>query len=367
MILFFTAFACALAIALIAKLVFKGICWKEFGVMLGVQLIVAGISAAICYHQTLADEETINSYVVNKKQNWVSCRHSYSCNCRTVSSGSGKNKTSYVKCDTCYEHSNDWDWDVYDAIGRVFTIDRVDRRGTREPPRWTAVQMGEPTARTQSYDNYVKAAPDTLFRHQGLVEKFAGKIPEYPQDRYDYYRMDRLVRVNGAQVEDPQYWNADISQLNAEMGTKKQANVVVVVTRDMPQEYFFALEQAWVGGKKNDVILVVNLDHNRKPTWASVMAWESNEIFKIKVRDEIMDRPTVDRWDVVDVLKRNIVQYHVRKPMKDFEYLTASIVPSTGQWLATLIIGFIIGLGLAVFFHHNEVFPDYRRRYPYSY
>jgi hypothetical protein len=363
MVFFFSVFFVTLLVAGGAYLISKQICWKEALIMLGVQFLVAGTSALIVYHNAYSDTEVRNSSVVGKKQVRVSCSHSYSCRCRQSCSGSGKNRSCHRVCDTCYEHSNDWDWDVHSAIGETFTINRIDRRGSNEPPRWTAIQMGEPTSRTYGYENYIKAAPDSLFRHQGLTEKYQGKLPPNPQNIYDYYRLNRLVLVNGATVTDPQYWNADISQLNADLGAKKQVNAIVVVTRGMPQEYFYALEQHWIGGKGNDVVVVMDLGADKRPNWVAVMSWEINDIFKVKVRDELMDRPSIERWDVMDVLRRNITAHHQRKPMADFEYLTASFTPSVTEWVVSLVIGLILSIGMSVFFHQHETFPEYRNRY----
>jgi hypothetical protein len=242
-------------------------------------------------------------------------------------------------------------------------ISRVDRRGSNEPERFTQVQLGEPASTTSSYDNYVKAAPDTLFRRQGQVEKYQQYLPEYPQQVFDYYRMNRLVLVNGATVEDSKYWNVDLSVLNAEMGKLKQTNVVLVFTKGLPAEYFYALEQHWVGGKKNDVILVIGLDSSGNKSWVNVMAWENNDLFKVKLRDAVLDLPDLQRWSILPVFKEHVVKYHERKPMKDFEYLTASITPTVTQWTVTLIIQMLICLALTIVLHKNEVFPEYRNNY----
>jgi hypothetical protein len=360
-------FTCILLVPLlvmaVAYLLSKKICYKEVIALVGVQLVVAGTSASICYYQATDDVEVWNSYVAKKDRERVSCSHSYPCNCRPSCSGSGKNRTCHQVCDTCYRHPYDYDWAVYTAIGERMEIERVDSQGTQEPKRWTAVQMGEPTSRLHSYENYVKAAPDTLFRHQVDTEKYP--IPAYPSRVYDYYRLTRLVRVNGATVDDPQYWDADIGQLNAEVGSAKQTNFIVVITKDQPPDYFYALETAWIGGKKNDVILVMNLDANKKATWVNVMSWGLNPLFQVKVRDELMEKSSIERWDVIDVMKRNILQYHQRKPMSDFKYLRSSITPSVTQWVVTLLIGLAVSACLSYLFHKHEMFPEYSSRYHY--
>src|SRR5690348_3424388 len=108
----------------------KKIDWQEFLMMLAAQAIVAGLSCLAISYQNTTDYQVINGEVTGKEQNRVSCEHSYECNCRQESyeCGDSKNsRTCYRRvCDTCYEHSHDYDWDVYSNIG-TFTIDRIDR------------------------------------------------------------------------------------------------------------------------------------------------------------------------------------------------------------------------------------------------
>jgi hypothetical protein len=360
MIFFFSILFVPLLVAAIVFFVSRQICWKEVLCIVGVQILVAGASAGICYYSATDDSETWNSRVSKKEKEYTSCSHSYSCRCRQSCSGSGKNRSCHQVCDTCYEHSNDWNWAVYTAAGEGFDIDRIDRRGSHEPPRWTAVKIGEPTSRVHSYTNYIKAAPDTLFRRDGKYEKYQSLLPQYPQNVYDYHRMNRLILVNGAKTQDPAYWNADLMELNAKIGSSRQSNVIVVLARNLPPDFFYALEQAWLGGKKNDVILVVGTDTAGKAAWVNVMTWELNELFKVKVRDDLLEKGSLERWDVVNVLEANIVKYHKRKPMADFEYLKSSITPTVTGWVVSMLVGFIISIGLSILFHKNEMFPEYR-------
>lgn len=362
MILFSIVLLIPLICAAAAFCFSKQICPKELAVIAGTQIVVAIVSALVCYNMSTCDNETWNSRIVSKQKVYTSCSHSYSCHCRESCSGSGKNRSCHQVCDTCYEHSNDWNWRIDTSTGESLNIDRIDRRGSNEPPRWTRAFINEPVSTTHSYTNYIKASPDSLFRHQGLVEKYKGTIPEHPDNVYDYYRLDRFVTVH-VNVKDSRYWNDDLMQLNAELGSKKQVNVIVVLVNGLSQEYFYALEQAWIGGKKNDVVLVVDVDSNKKPVWASVMAWESNDVFKIKLRDTIMEQETIERWTVIPVLKDTITKYHVRKPMSDFEYLKSAIVPSTLQYVVTLGIAFLLTIILVVVFHVNETFDSYGSSY----
>lgn len=359
MILFSTILLVPLLVALAAFIFSQEIDWRELLVIVGVQAVVAGVAALICYDHNTSDTEVWNGVVTGKAQVSVPCSHSYQCNPHPCNCDKKGCDTCY---DTCYEHNNDWNWDVYTSNQETITIDRVDSRGSFTPPRWSLIVSGEPTARTHSYSNYIKASPDSLFRYQGQEQKYAAYIPSYPQDVYDYYKLDRLVLVNGATVDAPDLWNADLRRLNADIGAQKQVNIIVVMVKNLPEDFFYALEEHWVGGKKNDVVLVVGVDGANAPKWVQVMAWTINPIFEVKLREAILSRPIVQRWDAISELKINILKYHQRKPMADFEYLKASIVPSTTEWVVTMIIGFIVAIGMTLYMHTNDVFGTSRYR-----
>lgn len=362
---FFFLLTIPLIVAVLGFVVLKTISWKEFLVQVGVQLVVAAASVGIIYSSNTWDSEILNGTVLSKAQVRVSCSHSYRCRCHSVEScsGSGKDRScsSHEECDTCYQHANDWDWDVISSINTL-SIDRVDSRGSDEPPRWTAVRLGEPVAVEHSYTNYVKAAPDTLFRHQGLQKKYIKFLPPYPGEVYDYYRLNRLVLVNGAKVSNPQEWNEALAELNGKLGAPRQSNMVVVLAKNLPDDYYYALEEAWVGGKKNDTILVIGVDGVMHPTWAVVMAWSINKLFEVKLRDDIMGETVLTKDNVIAALDRNVSAYYKRKPMADFEYLQASITPTTTQLMWSLICGLMVALGVGYAMHRHDLFDEERRK-----
>jgi len=331
---------------------------KKFLVELGVQTAVMAIIAYGISWQNTSDTEVWNGKVSKKAREVVSCEHSYTCNCVTVSCGKDCSTTI---CQTCYEHSYDVDWAVYSSIGSRLTIDRVSRQGVAKPSRWDAVEIGESFSETHGYTNYIKGSPDTLFRHQGLTERFKDKLPGYPRQVYDYYKLDRLVTV-GAAVDDPKQWNLDLMNLNAELGHWKQVNAIVVVTKNQPDEYFYALEQHWIGGKKNDVVLVIDIDDANKIDWVNIMGWTDNKIFQVALRDEIQQIGVLNRDLIMKSLHDNIAHNFLRKPMKDFEYLSGMIKPTTGQWIFAMVFGLILSVGMGIFLEKNDIFDEETKR-----
>lgn len=350
---FAVLFLVPLIISFFAFMIFeKEITLKEFIIQMCIQAVVAGASAGILYYQNVDDHEVWNGTVLKKAREKVSCEHSYSCNCHSVSCG--KNCSTTV-CSTCYEHSYDVDWAVYTSNGERMTIDRVDRQGVDEPPRYDKVSVGEPTSVVHQFVNYIKAAPNTLFRHQGLLEKFQNALPGYPQNIYDYYRLDRLVLVNGAALENTAAWNTQLAALNGKIGRQKQCNIITVFTKGLPEDYYYALEQSWIGGKQNDITVVTNLTADGKIEWVGIMAWTKNELFRVKLRDDIKDLGTVDKDKFFQVLEKDVTTYFVRKHMSDFEYLKASITPTKNEWIISMIISLLVAIGLSIFFYKVDI------------
>jgi hypothetical protein len=352
-----------LLIAVGGFVISKEITWKEFLVQLGVQMVIAGICACVMYFGQTHDTEVWNGVVVDKKENTVSCSHSYQCNCRNESTGSGKDRSCSTVCDTCYEHFHDYDWDVYTSNSEVITIDRIDRQGVSQPPRWTATKMGEPTVVEHSYTNYIKVAPDSLFRHQGLVEKYKDQIPAYPQRVYDYYREDRMV-LDGVSLPDVALWNADLSKINSEIGSAKQVNIIVVLTTK-PREFFYAVEESWIGGKKNDVIVMIGVDQDLKPVWSEVMAWAIANALQVKMRGAVLDQAKLEHGATLKLIQDNVFQNFKRKPMRDFEYLSASVSPTTFQLTLCTLFVTALACGLSWVFHSFDPFSDAQRSKKY--
>jgi len=319
---------------------------KEFLIHIAAQVLVAGASVGIIYWMDTSDTEIWNGRITNKRKVQVPCSHSYQCNCRPSCSGSGKNRTCTTVCDTCYRHLFDFDWRLYLSTNETINIRRVNEQGTREPPRFTRAKIGEPTSTAHSYTNYIKGSSDSLFKKHGLVEQFKGAFPPYPGSIYDYHRLDRAIGV-------PKDWSLALSELNADLGAIKQVNIIFIATTQKDSMFGEALEQKWLGGKKNDVVAIVGTS-GKTIKWAYVIAWTDKELFKVSLRDALMEVGELDKDKVMKAIRTNVSKHYVRKPMADFEYLRASITPSVLQWVIAMLIGLVIsGILGFVFWKHD--------------
>lgn len=360
-----------LIVGTVAWIVTKKITWKEAGVQLLVQLAFVGIMVAIMLSSNMSDTEVWNGSITKKKRSEVSCSHSYKCHCvtkyrtRQSCSGSGKKRRcttrreSYQKCQTCYDHRYDVDWDIYNNLGERWGISRVDRQGVREPPRYTTSRIGDPTSSKHTYKNYIKGSPDSLFQTGLNDQLYKKKLPQYPLNVYDYHRLDRLITV-GITVADKKAWNQGIAKIASELGPTKQVNLVVVLT-NLPQDYFQSLRRHWLGGKKNDAIAVIGADKDHNIQWVEVMSL-SNEEFKVRLRNGIMGTKKLDKGLTLAMIKNAVSIHFKRRPMKDFEYLKSSVQPTTKQWMWGMILSLLLSIGLSVFFFYKDPFGDERKR-----
>jgi len=362
LLLFIIPFLVALGFFIFGKRLFT---WHEFLGHVGIACLVALISTGLVYCSNTSDTEIWNGRVSKKQREEVHCRHDYCCGyCESCSTDSNGSTSCYTYCcSTCYEHNYDVDWNYWTTDAGGNSISTIDRQGIKEPPRWTQIIVGEPSSSRHSFENYIKAAPDTLFQYSGLVEKYKDNLPDYPSRVFDYYRLNRMTLANGAMVPKIQEWNYDLSDLNAKVGAPKEANVIIVLVKDFGEEYFNALQQHWLGGKKNDIVVVLGVSedniNNIKINWVRVFSWAKSDYFNIKLRDALLEIGNLDnRQLILSAIEKNTFSFFERKPMEDFEYLKASITPTTTQLIVALIINLILSVGCGMIFLMNEFTED---------
>lgn len=345
----------------------KMITWQEFLVHMGIAIVVAGISTAIMYFSNTHDVEVWGGKVSKKERQKVSCKHDYCCQyCESCTTDSkGNQSCSQYCCRTCYDHPFDVDWSYWTTDDGHGRIARLDRQGLKEPPRWTQIVVGEPSASSHRFENFIKAAPDTLFTQQGLVEKYKQSLPYYPGKVYDYYKINRLVTV-GVGISNPRLWNELLMEANGALGSSKQVNMGIVLVKSKPRDYFNALRQYWLGGKKNDLFLVASVDGSGEIEWADVMAWTTDKVAEVSVRNAALEIGSINEPEkLIEAMASAVEKDFVRKPMKDFEYLSSSITPSTLQWVISMIINILISIAAGVVFFKNDFQEGGSERFRY--
>lgn len=324
------------------------ITWKEFGISLAAILAITGMVYASGSYYSLSDTAIINGEVTSKFKDRVHCRHSYPCRCRTVRSG----KTTSTRCDTCYRHPFDNDWVVKSNVGQL-RINTVDSQGLIEPPRWTGVVIGEPFAKTESYINYIKAAPNSLlhYSHQKL---HAELVPDYPDHIFDYYRISRVIQI-GTNVKLIQKYDEHISNALKKLGPQKQANIVLVFT-NKGRMMAHTVRNKWVGAKKNDVLVIIGTKDNTTIDWVESFAWSTKPAVNNRIRDDLLELKSLENpAAVIDVIANDITKHYIRRPMSDFEYLKNEITPPLWVIILSIIASFGTTFGMIRFSTKNNI------------
>lgn len=338
---YMTSLALLLVLPLLWPIAAKHI-WKheltlgELGVNLGIGVLVAALGWLAGTYGPMTDTQVLNGEVTGKESRRVSCEHSYSCNCQEVCSGSGDSRSCSQVCQTCYDHDYDVDWILHTNLSDI-EIDRVNRQGTQEPPRYSRAIVGDPVAQTNWYLNYIKAAPDSLFNiaaEQKAYQRFAAKVPAYPLAVHDYHYLNRVIPV-GLSLPDQAEWNLALALRLRTLGPSHQLNVVVVLVNEADPTYAAALRAAWLGGKKNDVVVVLGVPQYPAVAWADVISWTDKTLFKVQLRDALAAMPAAAPDTVLPLIEQHIRAGYVRKPMEDFAYLKYQIEPP--MWALILL------------------------------
>lgn len=313
--------------------------------------LIIALAFAISHGTATSDVEVWSGVITAKERKHDSYQRSYECNCKTVTTGTGKNQTTTTVCDTCYEDHYTVKWTCQSTLGK-YKIAEEDSTFRSvyllpDPQRWKEIKVGDPVSTTHRYTNYVQAVPESLFKPSAdsLRAKFSKMTPPYPDKIYDLYKIDRFVQV-GFAFTDAKQWNTDISNMLRTLGASKQVNVIVVVAKTTDQNYMYALRDAWEGANKNDVVVVIGSEDGVKIAWADVISWTKKELFKVELRDNLLALDTIDRTKIMPMIEAQIVKNFERRHMAEFQYLSSEIDPPS--WVimlasACLIIGYGIG------------------------
>jgi len=340
-------------LGLIAMSVSGGkITWKEFVLQETVLVVLITIAFFGSALARTADKEIWSGRIELKEKVKTSCCHSYSCNCQEVCNGSGNDRSCSTVCDTCYMHSHDYSYIAKTTNGETAYDNSCNSPSSSEPERYSQIVIGEPTAIEHSYTNYIKGNPDTILRRTSIDKEFA--IPKYPRT-YDLYRANRFILVGSG--NSAQQWEEKLYSLNSDLGAKKQVNIIVVAVYEEDQLYFEKLKQEWLGGKKNDFIVVIGLRNTDDPEiiWANVMSWSDSEECKVLVKNRVIELRRFDGYKIIDIIGEEVESKYIRKEMKDFEYLKARIEPTGTVKILIFIIGTIASIALSLLFNKEEI------------
>jgi hypothetical protein len=304
------------------------------------------------------DVEIWNGRIASKTSGTEHCCHSYDCNCREICSGSGEDESCFEKCDTCYEHDQDKWWAADTTNSESAFSSSCNPPSTREPARWTQIRVGEPTAIEHRYENLIKASPESIFSPVKPSESDLAAVPDYPRVS-DLYRVNRVL--SSLPLPDLRETQEAMEEANADLGAKKQVNMMIVATSSTDRSFAEAVRRKWLGGKKNDVILVVGVNRDLSINWAEAVSWTKKSEVGIDLRDRVQSLSTWNGASIAGIMKEVVSKEFVRREMSDFDYLRPLIEPTSGVKTFLLVGGMFVSILLSALFWANDPFGEETR------
>lgn len=301
---------------------------------------VTGISISLM--SKYSDTEIWNGEVVSKDRTHGTYEDPYDCFCTT-------SKDGYQTCQTCYETRYTVDWTAKTTVGN-FTFKTIDKSrksvyNSPDPVDYVACFIGEPASIEHSFTNYIKGDPDSLYNSKDINQDLY-VIPIYPTV-HGHYKLNRVINNSGLDNVLVDKLNKNLNNGLRKLGNEKQVNVIVILTNNIDPMYKFAVENAWIGAKKNDVVIFLSLNSSNLQ-WSDVMTFAGNignEFFQVKLRDKLSEFETYDPDKLSRVILTTIGQSYDRPEMTQFEYVKESV----GVSIVAIVMIFIFN-GIMLFF-----------------
>ena len=331
----------------------------EMFAQLGITLCVTIVLWFAGSYVDVSDVEIRNGKIISKHVVKDQYTESYQCNCRQQCSGSGETRSCYQICSTCYREHYTKTWFAKSTVGDI-RFDHVDSLSknrawsTPDPKSYINCVPGEPASREFRFTNYVKAVPESLFNNK--LENTEFQSLQYPSV-HSFYKINRVIDVNN--IADPkqvQLLNKSLNESLKELGPNKQVNIVVIVTDDPSPSYKFSVENDWLGGKKNDVIVFFGLSNN-EIMWVDSMTWalnKGNENLHNRLNADLRSIKQFNANQIHKALVNNINLLYDRPQMSDFEYLKDDINPPVWLVVTAVLLNLIGGAILIYIFHKRD-------------
>lgn len=364
--------------------------WLE----LPIQLFASSITILILYMvffttaSNLSDRELLNGYVERAEyyEAWTEeVTYTEEEPCGTDSDGN----TKYCTVTKTREDYHPPSWDLITTLGTIsidegtygnyvrhwgnekeVSLSHMDQVSSGDGNMFLCRHAGNldaklvPASTEHRYLNYLKAS-DSIKKISGQLSGFQDLLKPYPKIYAAGFGPIEVDRVINAGVNLPSNWSFILDQqldrLLAQLGASKQVNVLVYTVKTTDPQFGFALDEYWVKGKKNDVIVVIGLNEFPKINFVHVMAWTKVEEFPLMLRNRIMDLgEATDPQKITDIISSQLTMSpanggFVRMPMSDLEYLIRDIKLPLWCQILIVIIGAAVSFGVSVWLVKNNI------------
>lgn len=347
--------------------------WREYPIQLfgGIIVTIGCFGSFLFYTSGLDDTEVWNGWVTVSEyyEEWEE-EVTYP---ETHCTGSGDNQICTTVMKTRIDYHPPY-WQVRTSNGETVSISRntynkyvkrfgghvehnlsrINQVSIGDGDKYVATWNGEEkimvaTSVEHSYVNYLKAS-QSIGKFSGVSGPYQDFLLSYPRVTGGNFGLIEFNRVVSAGVDLPVAWKTivdnELDKSLAYLGKQKELNVVVYTVPTTDKAFLHALEEHWVFGKKNDVVVVLGTPEFPKVSWAGVMVFHGNHELKVKLRDSILAMNDIsDPKLFSELLVNHFIEYFKRVPMEELEYLLHDI--EMPFW-ALLIVWLLVGTSIFV-------------------
>lgn len=343
---------------------------------------VAVIPGLVCNTVTLfatttdlMDHEMINSHIVKV----VNIKSYYTESTHEECDSDGENCVTVTECDVLHPE----EWYIVAATGKTIYISEQNYAnvyayfGTRERQTkdsqpgqcsgdgrqfevaWAGTDITNiPCSYWHRYINYVKATSN--------IYKLTGQTSDTPilpyykiiSNRFGPIEAER-IRIDDPSIGIPPMFIEEVDDITDHtltwLGPQKQANIGYYFT-SQPVDHFHNIMQAWIRGKKNDILVVVGMKQYPQVDWVRISSW--SEIgaaeFNVKLGKSIQRSGKLSSPELfVENVATHIKKYHERQPMEEYRYLLYQVKMGWQFWLAAALLGLLVIFPLVMYMHQN--------------
>ena len=336
----------------------KSITWWEWVIGVALAFAVSGIVHIAVVQGMISDTETWSGWVVSATYHpyW----HEYYTTTHYTHDSKGNITGSYTVAHHI-DHPKHWTCDdnlggyhritqefhgtLKTAFGGAVAKVRGSRPNFQRGDRHNymtarATDYIEPVNIAKSFENRIKAAP-SVFSY-AKVPKDAG-VFEYPYAK-DWNQSKRLLGNSNKDIGVRQW-----DQMNARLGPTKKVNVIICAFKETSINGQYQ-EAAWIGGKKNDLVICYGWTNGEHATWAYVFGWTEQEIVKRNLESILLENP-VDTT-IIPLIEKEIIANYEIKDWSKFDYI--ALDPPGWCFIMLFFIMLITQGGFYYWAHMNE-------------
>lgn len=333
--------------------------WEWMGSFVAT-LAVVGIIHLTYFSAKGHDFEYINSYVTHTQYipQWKSneqyttctkCGKSTCCTTHHYVATHSERWKFYTNIKTDYEISKERYEEINNQLGNKIYKKRGRRPNYRSGDKndyWVdnITNVIVPITDTHSWINKIKMSKNN-YNYIDIPKSV--NVPNYPKHT-SIFKSNKLIGIANKHFD-----NLYLDKVNAVLGSIKKVNLIIVGFENEDSMMGEYIESKWYGGKKNDVVIVYNVNNNFV-SWVKVFGWTDSELLKIKIQSIILNKHINELNFSLNDVKNVIINDYKLKNFNDFNYMSMDV--STSFYIISFLIILIIIAFYYYIMYNNDIY-----------